>query len=269
MLKKIINPKSSFARFFMEADGDDNEDQVNINIAPKQPASTDYDNDESNLNIKPRMGGNDYTADAEDDTPEETANTENDNPPTDNADDNTAGETPENNGEDTADGEDDTADDDTAADDGGGDEEGTEDDDTATDYTADDTGDGTDNAGETDDGNDTANQPDENNGGDDEKLGEQRKKYVMYTRFLKLHNAIDGFISKLHGIVKNDVTENTVIKVVSNNLIDLKNNLYEYMTVKYKSASYVEIHIFYETAISCVKLNFAMLTTNNINIQNN
>ena len=154
----------------------------------------------------------------------------------------------------------------TYVDDGTGDE-GVDDDESATDYTDDVDGDGAGDTAETSDGTAPQNQPDE--GANDEKLGEKRKKYVMYTRFIKLHNTIDSFITKLHAIVKDDVTENAVIKIVSNNLIALKNNIYEYMVAKYKDASYVEIHIFYETAINCVRLNFSLLATNNINIQNN
>ena len=274
MLKRIETSKSAFVRFFTEADDDNTEnngDKVTVNIAPKQPAGTDYDDDNTNVNIRPSAGGGtDYTKGAED-TPEQEDDTTND---TDDQNDTITDDAAEtDNTEDDEDGAEDYAEnEDTATDDGA--EEETDDtaedeetgEDDATDYTADDGGDDNNDTTEGDDGNGQTEQPNEDENDGNKKDGEQRKKYVMYTRFIKLHSVIDRFITKLHTIVKNDVTENAVIKVVSNNLIDLKNNIYEYMTVKYKSASYLEIHIFYETAISCVRLNFSLLSTNNINI---
>ena len=310
MLKKIINSKSAFTRFFMEADNENQEDEVEVTTAEKNAGGKEK-------KLTARIGGSDYTkaadaaADAADEEPivadttgpddedgatdytddaENAGNADNDDTTadtgtTDNADNtdtaqdgNPDNDNPDNAADDTANADDngeqaidatdavDNPDDDTAADDGTGDE-GVDDDESATDYTDDVDSDGTGDTAETGDGAAPQNQPDE--GANDEKLGEKRKKYVMYTRFLKLHNSIDSFITKLHAIVKDDVTENAVIKIVSNNLIALKNNIYEYMVAKYKDASYVEIHIFYETAINCVRLNFSLLATNNINIQNN
>ena len=130
--------------------------------------------------------------------------------------------------------------------------------------------------GETDYSSDDAG--DENADGDSEEGGEEstetnddkdekRKKFNMYRRFIHLYNVIKTIIDKLKNVVKDDPVQNAVIKRVINNLTDVRDNMFDFMTVKYKSSSYVQILIFFETAISIVKLNFELVRNNKINLK--
>lgn len=67
MIKKIEIQKSSFERYFMEADGDDT--KVSVTVAPRKNRGTDYGKEEdgTNVTVAPRSNrGTNYSADDED-----------------------------------------------------------------------------------------------------------------------------------------------------------------------------------------------------------
>lgn len=249
MLKRFESEMSIIDRYFREADGD--EDQVSVTVAPRSNRGTDYTDDGNNVTVAPRTNrGTDYT---QDDTPDDTGN-ENQEQPQENEnvpeEDNPANDA----GEDT--GNDYTADDDPdAAGDDGEDGDAVDDEDTGTDYSANADGEGGNNQ-TTDTNQDQEESPEER----EEKI----KKYHMYKRFIRLYNVIGGFIEKLHGIVKNDPSQNAVIKTVSNSFTELYNNMFDYMTIKYRSTTYIQIWIYYQTVISIVQLNFELLRNNKV-----
>lgn len=298
MLKRIQNPRSAFDRYFREADDDDN--SVSVTVSPRKNRGTDYTDDAvidstKSVTVKPRgNSGTDYSKMADDE--ESSGDTET----TDTSSDETTVSEPDTGDE----GTDYTASDDSGE---TGDEETTSDDsedtadadepdtgDEGTDYTA------SDESGETGDesGNDTS-EPDTGDGGTDytddeassgeegesdsentdssdsqsgdssnpESSDDKVKKYNMYTRYLHLYNNINSMLEKLKDVVKNDVAENAVIKTVTNNLISLKNNMYDFMILKYKTASYMEILIYFETSINCIRLNFELLRNNKIKLK--
>ena len=267
MLKKIQNPKSAFDRYFREAD--DTEDSVSVTVAPRKNRGTDYDEEEpddgsTSVTVAPRANrGTDYSSDDEetttddettDDTPEEPAP---DSPDTGDEEDGTdySDTGDEETGEDT--------DDETGDDGADGDEESPDGPDTGdgeTDYSSDDAGD------ENADGDSEEGGEESTETNDDDK-DEKRKKFNMYRRFIHLYNVIKTIIDKLKNVVKDDPVQNAVIKRVINNLTDVRDNMFDFMTVKYKSSSYVQILIFFETAISIVKLNFELVRNNKINLK--
>lgn len=264
MLKKFTNPTTPFAMYFKEADGDDT-DSVSVTVAPRQNRGTDYNDDSNTVTVGPRNNrGTDYSQadDAEDDTADDT-------PPDEPADDAPPAEP--DTGDDEAtdysdDGDDPDADPDATGDEGAdGDEEAAPDEpDTggegAEDYT-DDSG--------TDGGDDTAadDGSGEGNGPTPEEQAENNKKYHMYKRFMHLYNLLEVFIDKSRNIVKPDASQNAVIKTFANNLTDLYENMFDFMTIRYKSSSYVQILIYFETIISTVRLNFELLKNNKINLK--
>ena len=268
MLKKYSNEISTFMSYFKEADGDD---KVSVTVAPRQNRGTDYSDNTTNVNVPPRANrGTDYSADTTDDTapdtndaPQEqnTTDTE-DNTPTDN-DEGTDYTDNDNPDTDNAD-EGNEADDTTAQDEGGEDEAQEEDPaepdtgDGGTDYSSDDG-----NTGE----EDTDNQGGENSEETDEDRDEQLKKYHMYTRFVHLYNILNSMLEKCRDVVKPDAIQNAVIKKVTNNLSEVYDNMFDFMTIKYKSSTYVQILFYYETVISIVQLNFELLRNNHINLK--
>jgi hypothetical protein len=288
MLKKIYTQDDAFNRYFREAEGDD--DTVSVTVAPRANRGTDYNDDTTKVNVSPRNNrGTDYSAD-------DTQNADNPTDDTDNANDNTNDNTTEPNDNDNPadanepasdeatdyssdnadDNADTTQDEETTGDEGGDDEETTGDEggddedvpdgpdtgDDGTDYTS--TGD--DEGSEDDTGNDEESSENETSG---EDTKEKENKFYMYKRYMYLYNTLDGFIDKIQLIVKDDVTQNAVLKTVTNNLIDLKQNMFDYMTLRYKSASYIQILLYFETAISIIKLNFELLRNNKINLKQN
>ena len=132
-----------------------------------------------------------------------------------------------------------------------------------------DTGDGgtdysSDNEDEDDTTDDTGDEEDSNTEDDkDEKL----KKFHTYKRYVHLYNILGSFIDKLQTCVKDDATQNAVIKTINDNLNDIRNNMFDFMTVKYKSSSYIQVLIYFETVISAIRLNFELMRNNKIKIK--
>lgn len=275
MLKKYVSQPSFFsASYFQEAPGDET-DSVQVTVAPRQNRGTDYGDDTNTVTVGPRANrGADYTQDDEQPDQDEPAEEETPAPAEDNAPDDNPPAEPDTSGDDATDygadgdaeGDEDTGGGDAPADDTGDEGEDAPDapdtgDDTATDYTDDgdaeggDTGDDT--GGDTDDGTEMT----------EEERAEAEKKYHMYKRFVHLYNMIESFIERCRNVVKPDAIQNSVIKTVTNNLSELSDNMFDFMTIKYKTSSYVKIHLYFETVISVVQLNFELLKNNKINLK--
>ena len=266
MLKKILNEVSKFDLYFKEADEDENNGSVNVKVAPRANRGNDYTDSDTQVKVAPRTNrGTDYTEDDDNVDDDTTNDTEND---VGNEPDNTTDTEPE---EDTNNENDDTAEDDSTdytEDDGDdtGNTPDTEDDDTgnepdtdddgATDYTQDDGGD--------DAGNQSDNAPPPE---DKVQSADDRKKYNLYTRFLKVYAMISSFNDKIKNVVKDDPIQNAVLNRVSDNLDELYETMYEYMTVKFVTAKYIEAMIFFETVLGCIRLNFELIRNNKINLK--
>lgn len=256
MLKKILNEVSKFDLYFREAEEDEG-GNVEVKVAPRANRGTDYSDETTKVNAAPRNNrGTDYTEDDDtaNDTETNTDNNDTENQPDDNTEDNA---------EDYTDDEDNT--DDTGNDDNT--------DDTSNEDNADDTGNEPD-TGEaedyTDDSSDDTQQDNTSDNQTDDTptpSADDRKKYNLYLRFLKLIDMIDSFTDKLRNIVKDDPVQNAVLSKVVDNLTELHDTMYEYMTVKFITAKYVEALIYFETIISVVKLNFELIRNNKINLK--
>ena len=86
----------------------------------------------------------------------------------------------------------------------------------------------------------------------------------MYLRYLRLYDVLNNITEKLKYIVKDDPDENAVIIKVTDNLNTIKSAMFDYMIMKFKSAQYVEILIYFETVINCIRLNFELIRNNKI-----
>lgn len=262
MYKKIQNSISAYERFFTEAD--DNEDKISVKVAPRQNRGTDYGDDTNAVKVAPRSNrGTDYGAeDDESDAPE------NEKIPVTTTEPETDTETDYTSDDNTDDTEADTTEEEPTGDDGVEDEPDEGDgpytgDEDETDYSADDGADGDEEETEEDVESEEQTPQEEN----PKEATEKVKKFHLYKRYLRLYNAIDSFLEKIQNVVKNDATQNMVIKTVSNNLSDTHDTMFDYMTTKYKSQSYVQVMIFFETVISIVRLNFELLRNNKINLK--
>ena len=127
-----------------------------------------------------------------------------------------------------------------------------------TDAAGDETGvddDGTTDAG----GEDAANQ-----GTSDEKAKpgaeyDSTRKYNLFKEYMSLYNACNNYISKLENILKDDTVQNQIIRTSVNNLRDIKDIIYDYMTIKYPINSYIQSLLFYQKIKVSIQLIFSLL----------
>lgn len=157
-------------------------------------------------------------------------------------------------------GEDPNTQDDTGGETGGGDADAPETGD-ETDF-ADAAGDetGTEDDGTTDDGGDAA--ADQGNADEKAKPGveyDSTRKYNLFKEYMSLYNACDNYISKLENVLKDDTMQNQIIRTSVNNLRDIKDIIYDYMTIKYPINSYIQSLLFYQKMKVSIQLIFSLL----------
>lgn len=119
-------------------------------------------------------------------------------------------------------------------------------------------GDGTDEG--TADGNQQGNQDnkEENQGPGLEY--DSTRKYVLFKEFMSLYNSVDNYVSKLENMMNDDPTTNQIYKVCTNNLREIRDLIYDYMTLKYEASRYVQSLLFYEKMVAAVQIVFNMLS---------
>lgn len=255
-MKKTPIEISMFNRVLMEADGEDNTEGTNVKVVPRNNRGTDYNDDGESVTVTPRSNrGTDYNNDdSEDDSSsDDNSSDSGDDEPTDYNDDSSNDDNSgDNNSDDSGNGDSDSDNDtgDESSDDDGDDE--------PTDYN-DDSSDNNNSEDSNDSNNDSSNNNEDN--------ATKEKRYFTYRRFVYLYNSIDSFIEKLRNVVKSDPIENRVIQIVIDNLTNIHDNMFDYMTSKFKNASYVQILVYFETIISVIQLNFELLRNNRINLK--
>ena len=168
-------------------------------------------------------------------------------------------------GPDTGDDTDFTATDDAGGDapaEGGGEETGEDGPDMGDDTDFTDAGD--DGTGE--EGGDTTT--DDGTGGDNKQPGvelDSTRKYNLFKEFMSLYNACDNYISKLENVIKDDEELNQVIKIAVNSLREIKDILYDYMTIRFKLNTYIQSLLFYQKMVVSVQLVFSLLKSKRFN----
>lgn len=108
-------------------------------------------------------------------------------------------------------------------------------------------------------GEDAANQ-----GTSDEKAKpgaeyDSTRKYNLFKEYMSLYNACNNYISKLENILKDDTLQNQIIRTSVNNLRDIKDIIYDYMTIKYPINSYIQSLLFYQKMKVSIQLIFSLL----------
>ena len=114
--------------------------------------------------------------------------------------------------------------------------------------------------GTTDDGGEAV----ANQGTSDEKAKpgveyDSTRKYNLFKEYMSLYNACDNYISKLENILKDDTIQNQIIRTSVNNLRDIKDIIYDYMTIKYPINSYIQSLLFYQKMKVSIQLIFSLL----------
>lgn len=85
------------------------------------------------------------------------------------------------------------------------------------------------------------------------------RKYNLYKEYMSLYNSCDNYISKLENILKNDFEENQIIKISVNNLREIKDIIFDYMTIRFPLNTYVQSLLFYQKMVVAVQLVFNLL----------
>ena len=119
---------------------------------------------------------------------------------------------------------------------------------------------GTEDDGTTDDDGDAA--ADQGNADEKAKPGveyDSTRKYNLFKEYMSLYNACDNYISKLENVLKDDTMQNQIIRTSVNNLRDIKDIIYDYMTIKYPINSYIQSLLFYQKMKVSIQLIFSLL----------
>ena len=120
---------------------------------------------------------------------------------------------------------------------------------------------GEDGEDESDDTSDDSSEDGED-GNADKKVGvdlSSTRKYNLYKEYMSLYNAIDNYISKLDGDIKDDLAMNQIIKVAVSKLREIKELTYDYMMIKYETNTYIQSLLFYQNLVISVQLVFKLL----------
>lgn len=124
----------------------------------------------------------------------------------------------------------------------------------------------TDGGTDEDQGGDQGNQTDNGENQEDEASDNDAetniRKYNLYRDYIRLYNAIGSYIEKLETSRPDNIESNIVINSVLNKLHRAKDSLYEYMTIKYTDSSYLASLMFFQQAISAVRLCFSLIRNN-------
>lgn len=159
----------------------------------------------------------------------------------------------------------------TGPDTGGGDDnvDNTSGDDAATDGGPD-TGDDTDPVDGNDDmggddyggGDDGMNDTADNGQNDDDASPvdyNSTRKYMLSKEFINLYNSVDNYVEKLSGVIIDNPDADKIIKKCTKSLNEIKELLFDYLTIKYNLESHVKNLLFYQKMIVSIKLIFDLL----------
>ena len=134
----------------------------------------------------------------------------------------------------------------------GGDEDFVAQDDTTQPSDTDDTG----NTNDQSDGNNTSSADNKLNPGVEL---DSTRKYNLYKEYMSLYNACDNYIGKLENILRDNSDENQIIKISVSNLREVKDILFDYMTIRFQLNTYVQSLLFYQKMVVAVQLVFNLL----------
>ena len=134
-----------------------------------------------------------------------------------------------------------------------------------------DTEDNTDFGANMDDGGGDEAPTDDGGGGEEggtdgaANTAENQLKFSLYRNLKNLYIAVQNYITQLDDMTVSSYNYNMVIKTASRKLGELEEYMYEYMTIRYKDAPYLESMNFYQKCIATLQLIFELLKNNKEN----
>lgn len=86
------------------------------------------------------------------------------------------------------------------------------------------------------------------------------RKYVLFKNYLSLSNAIDNYISKLEVNMGNDEKETVLLKSATDQLREINELCYDYITMKFEISSYIQALFFFQNLVVMVQKVFELLS---------
>lgn len=114
--------------------------------------------------------------------------------------------------------------------------------------------------GDDDNGEDTGESDDSNNDNGEnseeksEDISEAIHKQALYRKFVRLHDATDNYITKLEDLTGFDRETNHRYNEITDELHMLKDFLFDFMIIKFKTESYPRCEYFYQRAVAVITL---------------
>ena len=85
------------------------------------------------------------------------------------------------------------------------------------------------------------------------------RKYMLFKQFMSLYNACDNYLNRVSNKISDDYTGNQILKVSTTKLREIKNLIYDFMTIKFEASSYVQSLVFYQKMVVSIQLVFSLL----------
>lgn len=85
------------------------------------------------------------------------------------------------------------------------------------------------------------------------------RKYSLFLNYESLINALNNYITKLENNISDNMETNKIIKTAINKLREIKELCYDYVTMKFEAATYIQSLLFYQNAIIMVQSVFELL----------
>ena len=123
-------------------------------------------------------------------------------------------------------------------------------------------------------GDDTGDESNDDNSGDSGGTGDDSQegavqntednqlKYSLFRRMKNLMEAIDSYIEKLTEKTSPNINYNMVMRSSVDKLTDVREALYEYMTLKFRDQDYLQSMHFYQKCIMVVRMTFELVASN-------
>ena len=119
---------------------------------------------------------------------------------------------------------------------------------------------------------DTATDPNTDPNADPNAQGKQFKKddmrkYVLFQQFTKLHSSIENYISKLEMEISDDGRIEAANYEIRSKFQELSSLVYDYLTLKFSSDSYMSNKYFYEQTKTAILILFQLLNNSHNEIK--
>lgn len=113
-----------------------------------------------------------------------------------------------------------------------------------------------------DSGDDSGGDSNDSQDGTVQNTEDNQLKYSLFRRMKNLMEAIDSYIEKLTEKPSPSINYNMVMRSSVDKLTEVKEALYEYMTLKFRDQEYLQSMHFYQKCLMVVRMTFELVASN-------